>query len=298
MKWTGLAMILGTWMALGIATPAPGQLDSSTNGQPGAGEVDEAAVAELARAEALLSEEGREREMISITLPLVAAFEETEDYGHLVDSLFYLGEAYYHLGEWSSAERYMSRAADLGYRHFPDEMSAYPLKVLGECYFEQGRFEEALASFQERAQMLRRTEEAGDLAGALFDVAGILINLDREQEALELLAEAEQANNTRAGELSKPDSGATQEERDANVVDHAEIVYHMAIANFRLAQYNQAKVYLDQAYAFFKSINEAAQLDVADRLVSVLDDLVLVNEELGDETEADKYRRERDRLNR
>jgi len=273
-------------------------VDGSSNGQPSPTRVDSKAVAELERAHSLYSEEDdSERTVISICLPLVAAFEASEDYGHLVDCVFLLGDAYYHLGEWSNAERYMQQAADLGFRYFADEMSTYPLKVIGECQFEQDMYEDALDTFRERVQYLRKEGDSTDLAGALFDVGGMLINLEREEEALTVLTEALQANNARAGELSKAGSGASEDERTGNVVDHAEITYHLAIANFRLEKYEQARTFLEQANAFFDSVNEAGLYDVTDRLVAVLDDLVLVNERLGDSIAAGRYQRERDQLN-
>ena len=272
-------------------------VDKQGNGQPAQATVDPEAVAKLEEAEKIFGEDGREREAITAALAVLPSFENGNDYDHLVDCLFLLGEAYYYLGEWANAEKHMQRAADLGYRYFADQMSSYPLKVVGESQFEQKKFDQALATFQERVQKLRKAADLTELGGALFDVGGMLINLGREEEALGVLAEALDANNKRAAELSKPGSGATEEERTGNVVDHAEITYHLAIGNFRLEQYAEAKTYLEQAYSFFGSIQQGGTLDVADRLVAVLDDLVVVNEQLGNTADADKYRRERDRYN-
>lgn len=276
----------------------PGAVDSGSNGQPVPAQVDADAVAELERLRELYeTDEGAEKEVADGCLRLLPTFEGGEDYDHLVDCLFLLGDANYYLGEWAAAQRYMQRAFDLGMRYFPDEMSGYPLKVIGECQFELGEQETALATFRQRVQMVRKQENSTDLAGALFDVGAMLVNLGREDEALTVLAEALSANNDRAGELSEAGSGAGDEERAANVIDHAEIVYHLAIANFHLERYEDARKYLEQAYAFFTSIQDTGQYDVADRLVFVLDDLVLVNEQLGDSITADRYQRERDQLN-
>ena len=60
------------------------------------------------------------------------------------------------------------------------------------------------------------------------------------------------------------------------VVDNSgsmnEIVYHLAIGNFRLERYEDARKYLEQSYAFFTSIQDTGQYDVTDRLVFVLDE--------------------------
>ena len=272
-------------------------VNSQSNGQPVQGKVDEAAVAELERARELFEADGSERDVIRICLGLVETFEENKDYDHLVDAMFLCGDAYYYLGEWSNAERYMQDASDLGHQYFSDAMSTYPLKVIGECQFEQEKYDEALGTFQERVQLLRLKDSEHELAAALFDVAGLMINLGREEEAIEILTEALKVNNDIAGELSKAGSGATEEQRTGNVVDHAEIVYHLAIANFRLDRLADAAKYLEKAESFFRSIHESGKFDVKDRLVSVLDDLVLVNESLNNMDTAEKFRKQRDELN-
>jgi len=297
-----VALAPGQWDRGGAGrsggTPDSGAVDGKSNGQPAKMLVDDEAVAKLEEADKIFKEEGREREAIELALSVLPTFENGKDYDHLVDCVFLLGEAYYYLGDWTNALAYMQRAADLGYRYYPDDMSTYPLKVIGECQFELGDNAAALATFQERVQKLRKANDTMELPGALFDVGGVLINLGREQDALPVLTEALDANNKRAAELAKPGSKAGDEERAANVVDHAEIIYHLAIAHYHLQQHDEAKKQLDEAYSLFNGIQEGGKTDVKDRLVSVLDDLVLVSEKLGDTKAADKYRRLRDGFNK
>jgi len=267
------------------------------NGQPPSAANGEA-LANLARAQDLHAQAGKEREALALAKPLIATFEAAGDNDHLVDALFITGDCCYILGQWADAESYMTRAADLGFKYFADTMSTYPLKVIGESQFEQKKYDEALATFTRRVDMLKKNDDEHALAGALFDQAGALLNLKREEEALSLLAEAETANNARAAELSKAGSGAAPEDREGNMIDHAEIVYHMAIANYRLGRYEATLPLLKQAYSFFKSLSPAELKETQDRLVAVLDDLVLVSEKLGNTADADKYRSERDSLNK
>jgi tetratricopeptide (TPR) repeat protein len=279
-----------SWQSqLGSPPSGNGQPPSKANGE---------ALADLARAQDLHAQPGKEREALALAKPLIATFDASGDNDHLVDALFITGDCEYMLGAWADAESYMTRAADLGFKYFADTMSTYPLKVVGESQFEQKKYDEALATFTRRVDMLKKNDDEHALAGALFDQAGALLNLSREEEALALLAEAEKANNARAGELSKAGSGATPDEREGNVIDHAEIVYHMAIANYRLERYAATLPLLKQAYSFFKSLSPAELKDTQDRLVAVLDDLVLVSEKLGNTADAGKYRSERDSLNK
>jgi tetratricopeptide (TPR) repeat protein len=286
--------------ALMLFSPVHGQgpVDSKSNGQPTSGDVDEQAVADLARANELFTQEGKEQEALSLALQLYQGFRENEDYNNLVDCAFLIGEASYYLGEWQQASFYMQQAWDFGTRYFEDQMSSYPLKVIGECQFELGQQDDALRTFQERVQWLRKHEDVSELAGALFDVGGMLINTGREEDGLLALNEARSVNNERAAAMSKPDSGATDEERDANVVDHAEITYHLAIGNYRLGRYQQARDFLEEARAFFISIQQGGRYNVEDRLVAVLDDLVLTCTELGDDDAAADYAHERDTYNK
>lgn len=286
-----------TWLAA-AQDDGPGIVDSHANGHPVAAKEDAAAVAELERAQELFAGDGKEREVVRIVLGLIEKFEGNEDFSHLVDSLFLAGDAYYYLGEWSNAENYMQQAYDLGNRYYAEHMSTYPLKVIGECQFEQEKYDESLATFQDRVQLLRKGDDSNELAGALFDAAGLLINLDRPSDAIPVLTEALAVNNTIAGELSKAGSGATEEERAGNVVDHAEIIYHLAIANYRLENFEETRTLLEQAEDFFSSINKSKRFDVRDRLVAVLDDLVLVCEKQGNDRDAEEYRKQRDELNR
>ncbi len=230
-------------------------------------------------------------------LPLVEIFEGGEDYDHLVDCLFLIGEAYYHLGEWPEAEQFMQLAADMGYRYFPTEMSSYPLKVVGEAQFEQNKPDAALATFLERVQKIRAGNETEELPGALFDAAGLLINLGRESEALPKLQEAAEANLALGEQLNATGSTASAQDQEANKVDQAEIAYHTAIAHFHLEQFDQASIYLKEAYAGFNGLGAATKGELNDRLVAVLDDLVLVCEKLGLADEQAQYQAERDKLN-
>jgi tetratricopeptide (TPR) repeat protein len=297
MKHIGIAIMLMTLFTFAHSFLAAGQVDGSANGQPTAGKVDPQAAAELDRASKLLAEDGKEREALRVALPLVEVFESGEDYDHLVDCLFLVGEAYYHLADWANAEQFMKLASDLGYRYFPDEMSSYPLKVVGESQFEQNKPEDALATFTERVQKIRAANDTEDLAGALFDAAGMLINLGRETEALPKLEEAAQVNRTVAEQLNAPGSTASAEDKAANSIDQAEIAYHTAIAHFHLEQYNDAYTLLKEAYTGFNALGAADKAEMKDRVVAVLDDLVVVCEKLGLAAEQAQYQAERDKLN-
>jgi len=283
---------------LGLPGERQGAVDKGSNGQPSAGKVDQAAVDSLSKAEQAMSKDGEEQQAISLALPLIETFRSNEDYDHLAECLSLIGEAYYYLGDWANAEKYMSQAADVGFRYFPDDMSTFPLKVIGESQFQQKKYDESLATFQRRVQLLRKMGDTVELPSSLFDVGGVLINLNREAEAVPVLQEAETAVKARAAELAKPGSGATPEDRNGNTVDHAEILYHLAIAEYHQDKLSEALGYLNQAYKLFKSIDESGLAEVQDRLVAVLDDLVLVNERLGNTNDADAFRAERDALNK
>jgi tetratricopeptide (TPR) repeat protein len=289
-----------------------GPVDPHSNGTPARGLVDEAAVAELKEASELLAEEGRERDVIDMCVPLLRTFEHNEDYDHLVDCLFTIGEACYHLGDWPNAERYMSRAAELGYRYFKDEMSSYPLKVVGESQFEQGKEEAALATFRERLHMLRREDNVDELGPALFDVGGMLVNTGHYDDAIAMLREAYRVLGTSRAELERQLSGEhgaggpardDDDEEDlpeaieALKVDEAETLYHIAIANYRKDDMDEAAVFLRRALERFSGLSEDMQEQVSDRIVAVLDDLVQVSETLEDYASAELYRRRRDELN-
>jgi tetratricopeptide (TPR) repeat protein len=275
-----------------------GPVDKGANGQPAVGKVDAAAVAELAKAEEIVGQEGKERDAIAIALPLVATFEKNEDYDHLAECCSLIGEAYYYTGDWPNAEKYMGQAADIGYRFFAGEMSTFPLKVVGEAQFQQQKYDEALSTFQRRVQILRKANDKEDLASALFDVGGVLINLGREEEALGVLNEAETACKARAAELSKSGSGAKPEDRLGNTIDHAEILYHIGIANYHLEKLDLALASIEQAYGLLSKLDPATQTEVQDRLVAMLDDLVMISEKQGKTADAERYRKVRDNLNK
>ena len=283
-----------------------GPVDPHSNGTPARGLVDAAAAAELKEASELLAEEGRERDVIDMCVPLLRTFEHNEDYDHLVDCLFTIGEACYHLGDWPNAEKYMARAAELGYRYFKDEMSSYPLKVVGEAQFEQGKEEAALATFRERLHLLRREDNVDELGSALFDVGGMLVNTGHYDDAIAMLREAYRVLGTRRAELERQlsgEDGAGSEDDDlpgaveALKVDEAETLYHIAIANYRKDDLEEALVFLRRALERFSELSEDMQEQVSDRIVAVLDDLVQVSETLEDYASAEVYRRRRDELN-
>jgi glycosyltransferase A (GT-A) superfamily protein (DUF2064 family) len=120
--------------------------------------------------------------------------------------------------------------------------------------------------------------------------------MDRGDEALPLLQQAETANQAAGATLAK-DTAATQEDKDANAIDRAEIVYHQAIALFRQTKLAECRPKLESALGLFTAVQNAGREDVGDRMVAVLDDLVQVCDSLGDKAASDKYKAQRDKLN-
>lgn len=262
--------------------------------------VDARAVAELERAEQLYADSDNPQEALRIALAQVEAFQQTEDYDHLVDCLFLIGNCYFELGEWAKAESFMTNANELGWKLFPEQMGTGALKIIGESQFNQDKFDAALITFRERVSKLKAQGaelDQSELAGALFDAAGVLINLDRAAEAMALLSEAQQANAAHAAFLAKPDSGAQQDDKDANLKDRAEILYHQAIALFRQNKFADCRVKLEDALKDFEAVQATRRMDVRDRLVVVLDDLVVTCEKLDDNAAAEQHRARRDQLN-
>jgi tetratricopeptide (TPR) repeat protein len=256
-----------------------------------------AAVAELDKAQELMGQDGHEQEALAAALKLITQFEQAKDDEHLAECLALVGEGYYFTANWPNALKYMRRAWDTGSRAFGDEMSTYPLKVIGEAQFEQHLYDESLATFQQRTELLRKRADVEELAGALYDTASLLARLERFNEALPLLAEAATANTRRQELLNEPDSGAKPEEHEAVTVDGAEIALLAAEINIQLGQAAPARTLLEQALAAFNSLPVAAQKEHADRMVTVLDHLVGICEGSGDATAAAGFRAERDKMN-
>jgi tetratricopeptide (TPR) repeat protein len=310
--------LLGTSVAAGPRNqpdrtqPSGGNMSGSqvqnSNGSsnPDGGKVDTAAVAALNSAESTYSsvtdpqaDSAKLRDALKTGLAQVEKFQQTQDYDHLVDCLFLIGNCYYELGEWANAEKFMTMCNELGNRYFADQMGSAPLKIIAESQYEQQKYDDALKTYQTRVEKIEKqgaSADQGELAGALFDVAEMMINLDRAAEAGPLLQQAEQANAAQAAAQAK-NSATTQQEKDANVVDHAEIVYNEAIALFRQNKLAECRPKLESALGLFDSINSTGRENVSDRMVAVLDDLTLVCDKLGDKAASDKYKAQRDKLN-
>jgi tetratricopeptide (TPR) repeat protein len=189
-------------------------------------------------------------------------------------------------------------------------MSSYPLKVVGESQFEQGKEDAALATFRERLHILRREENIDELGGALFDVGGMLVNTGHYDDAIVMLKEGYRVIGTRRADLERRASGEHGAEEDeeatagelaeqieALMVDEGETLYHLAIANYRKDDLDEALVFLRRAYTRFSELTAEMQESVSDRIVAVLDDLVQVSESVEDYAAAELYRRKRDDLN-
>lgn len=317
-------LLCGALLTAGLATQAQaGAQLGAPSGQPAAGEVvsmaidngnaagssktDPAAVADLQRAQTIYSKvsdagtgSAQLRDALKIALPTVEKFQQTGDNSNLVDCLFLIGNCYFELREWASAEKFMTNCYELGTRYFPDEMGSAPLKVIGESQYRQQKSEDALKTFQARVQRIQKMGAAldqGELAGALYDVAEQMILLDRAHEAEALLAQAESANQAAGAALAKPDSKATQEDKDANALDHAEIVFDQAIALFKQDKFQECRPKLEKALGLFDAVQNGGREMVTDRLVAVLDDLVVVCDKLGDKTASETYKARRDKLN-
>lgn len=309
----GLALMFSVWFIVGVAFAAD---DAGSGNDNGSGQVagdaqgggwfpkgaqptpaDPAALADLEKAQELMAQEGSEGQALAAALKLITVFESAKDNEHLAECLTLVGEGYYYGGNWANAQKYMQRAWDVGTKAFGDGMSTFPLKVIGESQFEQKQYDQALATFQQRAEVERQRAEVEELPGALYDVGSALSQLGRSTEALTAIKEAAAANEKRAQELSAQGAGAKPDELEAVAVDSAEIALLAALIDIQLGQYDNAKPPLEQALASFQSLSPAAQKDHADRIVSVLDHLVVVCEKLGDTAGAANYRAQRDKLN-
>jgi tetratricopeptide (TPR) repeat protein len=276
------------------------QLPDPASAQGGTGSKQDArAIAELERAEQLYAED-KLQEALKLALAQVEPFQKVQDYDKLVDCLFLIGNCYYELGDWAKAESFMINANELGWKMFPDQMGTGALKIIAESQFNQDKVDAALITYRQRVSKLLEqgsNVDQSELAGAHFDVAQALIVLARPAEALSPLSDALQANTAHQAALARPDSGATQDARDANQLDRAEIIYHQAIAYFRQDKLQDCLSRLDAALKEFDAVQASGRLDVRDRLVAVLDDLVVTSEKLGDNTKAAQHRARRDALN-
>lgn len=305
----GLALMLSVLLVAGAAFAADdsgGGKDSGGAGwfpgekpaaAPAEAATDATAVADLAKAQELMAQEGNESQALVAALKLITAFESAKDNEHLAECLTLVGEGYYYTGGWANAQKYMQRAWDVGFKTFGDGMSTFPLKVIGEAQFEQKQYDQALATFQQRTDIERQRADVEELPGALYDTASALSELGRSAEALKTLEEAAAANEKRAQDLSAQGASAKPDELEAVGVDSAEIALLAALVDIQLNQYDAAKPPLVQALASFQSLSSAAQKEHADRIVSVLDHLVVVCEKLGDTASAADYRAQRDKLN-
>ena len=296
---SGILLMIGLLISLGNLSLAYGQgdgpVDGKSNGVPAATTTNSQAVAELEHAQELFRADDREKEALQTALPLVEVFRSANDYDHLVDCVFLIGDCYFFDGDYANAEKYMQEAADLGYRYFADQMSSYPLKVIGESQYEQGRFEESLATFRERVTKVRKGEP-DELAGALFDVAALMINTGEYQASLQVLGEALQENKALSQRLAD-DPASTANERLGASMDAAEIIYHAGVANFHMDKFEEAYGFIKEALAIFETINGKENFNVTDRMVTLLDELVNICEKLGKTDEAEQYRARRDELN-
>ncbi len=296
---TGITLMISILIAVGNLSLSYGQsdgpVDGKSNGVPVPTLTDVQAVIELERAQELFRMDDREKEALSTALPLVEVFRNANDFDHLVDCVFLIGDCYYFEGNWARAEEFMREASELGYRYFEDQMSSYPLKVIGECQYEQGKFEESLATFRERVSRVRKGE-TDELHGALFDVAALMINTGDYQGSLVVLGEALQENKAYSTRLAEdPDSSVL--DRLGASMDAAEIIYHAGVANFHMEKFSEAHAFIKEALAIFETIDGREGMNVSDRRVTLLDELVTISEKLGKSEEAEDYRHRRDELN-
>ncbi|MCB1219632.1 tetratricopeptide repeat protein [bacterium] len=299
MSSTGMRIMFTTLIAVGNLSLAYGQgsgpVDGKSNGVPTKPLTNTQAIAELERAQELFRMDDREKDAMEAALPLEQVFRDAEDYDHLVDCVFLLGDCYYFFREYEKAISYMREAADLGYRYFPDQMSPYPLKVIGESQYELGKYDEALATFKERVSRVRK-DQPDELHGALFDEAALMINTGDYQGSLMVLGEALQENKALSSRLADdPDSSVT--DRLGASMDAAEIIYHAGVANFHMEKLPEARAFIREALAIFDTIDGQGEVDVRDRRVALLDELVMICETLGEADEAAGYRTKRDELN-
>jgi tetratricopeptide (TPR) repeat protein len=284
------------WAAMLSLLFIPGLLSPAAAAE---GSADPKAVTELERAEKLYSED-KPQDAVKIALAQVDGLQKAKDFDHLVDCLFLIGNCYYEMGDWKRAEQFMRNANDLGWQTFPDQMGTGALKVIADCQLMQNDLEGALKTYQERVQKLKKQTtgiDQGDLAGALFDVGSMMVNLQRPAEALPLFKEAQTANEAAAKALAAAGATSQQDDKDANAIDHAEIVYHQGIALFAQDKFAECRKQLEVALQEFDAVQATKREDVSDRLVAVLDDLVLTSEKLSDNKAAEEYRARRDKLN-
>ena len=105
-----------------------------------------------------------------------------------------LGNVYLRLGEFELAESNMQKSLEISENLLPSEdfRQSYPLQGMADIYRKQGRFEEALPYAEQALQNRLQTLELRTalVAQSQLTMGLILWNLNREEQARELISEA------------------------------------------------------------------------------------------------------------
>jgi tetratricopeptide (TPR) repeat protein len=230
------------------------------------------------------AEVGCEREIASICQRLEPAFDAAGDVALLVDCLALQGDALYYVGDFKAARKPLRRAFELGYTHFPEDVSTYPLRMLAACETELDRPEQARRIIEQQIRHLEERDPYGELPGARYALAQLVYADGEYEDAIALLL----------GALAASQSA----EQPAEVtLDTAEILLLLGKSCLQAGRTVEAGQYLRQARERFRKAAADDGYPVADRQAAVLDLLLRIAEVDGRDAEAEELRQERDALN-
>lgn len=230
------------------------------------------------------AEDGCEREVAKVCQRLEPVFDAAGDVALLVDCLALQGDALYYVGDFKAARKPLRRAYELGFSHFPEDVSTYPLRLLAACEIELGRMEQARRIIEQQIRHLEERDPYGELPGARYALAQLVYADGEYEDAIALLLGALAASQAA--------------EQTAEVtLDTAEILLLLGQSCQKAGRTVEAGQYLKQAHANFRELAADDAYPVADRQAAVLDLLLSIAEADGRNAEAVKLRQERDALN-
>lgn len=203
-------------------------------------------------------------------------YQTHQDHLGVADALARLSYLYIHLGDYEQAEKFSLKA--YGEFEAVRSLDVYKFSIpnsLARAYFHQKKYTEALNIYSSEVDFLRKKNIKSDLTTALNNLGTVLMELDRLDEAEELVTEALMLNvetHQRYGELNtlftlgeieekkknyeKAINYFTQSLEKANAHHVEQVVYEL---HDRLAAVYENLGQIDQAFAHLKKYRETRE---------------------------------------
>ncbi|WP_456392228.1 tetratricopeptide repeat protein [Persephonella sp.] len=185
-------------------------------------------------------EKGRYLKMKELSQTILEKSKEAGYPKGIAEGYYYLGVAYYSIGDRAKALEYANRALEFTDRYKNYRWRTYAITLAGEILRSLRRYDEALSQFKKALEVIKENNNKKMLPAGYVNVANIYYEMGDFKKALQYYRKG--YDSARNIELRKSYLALT--------------AYNLGLINYRMKKCPKAVKYLEEAHRIYSEIGD------------------------------------------